>query len=263
MRASYRACVGVALMIGAAALTVSSWWRSNHGAERVLSSRLVQASAPNQGTVAQRESALEQVPSGPPSSGSEPTPGNNEDPLPGDDYHDNPIAEVLARVLANDPQLRAFEFYHHRPLLDAANTTKYHQMLSDPAVFAIVEHDLLYPAEAKPDQAGSIRRLMKIDYLREAVEWKDNPRRNELITLIAEIILTDNYPPGMGMDMRLSLSGNKKELYALLDEIAPDQAVAALRASKGTRLEQLIAHFADSLEFQKRLEANGDGAVHS
>jgi hypothetical protein len=128
-------------------------------------------------------------------------------------------------------------------------------------VFASVKHDLLYPEETKVDLAGNIKRLMKIDYLREALEWKENPERATLIALVSELILTDNFPPGMAMDMRLSLSGNKRELYELLYEMAPDRARAALQASKGTRLEKLIAYIDDSLQRRRALEASLENEV--
>jgi hypothetical protein len=178
-----------------------------------------------------------------------------------DDYDEHPLADVMHRVLANDHQLNTFMYYYNRPLLDDADKDKYHQLLSDRAVFAGVEHDLLYPEETRADKAGNVKRLMKIDYLREALQWKDNPARSELIALVKDILLTDNYPPEMTMDMRLSLSGNKQELYELLLEIAPDEAAAVLRASKGTRLEKLLAYIANNVEAGKKLAASAESQV--
>lgn len=178
-----------------------------------------------------------------------------------DDLEDNALADVLGRVLANDPQLAAFKHYHRRPLLDGSSRARYRELLSDPAVMAGVKHDLLSPEEARADQASEIKRLMKIDYLREALEWKDNPMRPALIALVSELVLTDNFPPEMGMEMRVSLSGNKRELYELLYEVAPDRAQAALRSSKGTRLEPLIAYIDRSLQSRHRLEATAETEV--
>lgn len=183
------------------------------------------------------------------------------EPSASGDYDDNPMAEVLRRVLAADPQLATFKYYHNRPLLDEGEKVKYHALLSDQSVFADVKHDLLYPQETKADQAGNIKRLMKIDYLREALEWKENPMRETLLALVAEMITTDNFPAGMTMDMRLSLSGNKVELYELLNDVAPDRATALLQSSKGTRLEQLIAYIANSIQVRKRLESQLENEV--
>jgi len=254
MNVKHRIVGGAVLTIGAA-LAVFVWSRT--GSDAAL---------PNPGQtrdrVVQRDRAPALLPPGSPAPATEPEAATDEEPKPGDDYYDNPLAEALLRVLAKDPQLKAFKYYHHRPLLDEGSLAKYHAMLSDPAVFAIVKHDLLYPAETKVDQESEFKRLMKIDYLREAAEWKENPRRDELIGLITSAILTDNYPPGMGMDMRLSLSGNKRELFALLEDVAPDQAGEILAASRGTRLEPLIAYVSESVARSKRLEAQDNGTVH-
>jgi hypothetical protein len=189
--------------------------------------------------------------------------GSNSDGTPpSDDYDDNPMANILRPLLANDVQLDTFMYYHNRPLLDKAGTAHYHEFLSDPAMLAAVKHDLLYPEETKVDVSGNIKRLMKIDYLREAVEWQDNPARGEIISQVGNMLLTDNYPDGMGMDMRLSLSGNKMELYELLSEVAPDQAAALLQSSKGTRLENLLGYIANSLQVRHQIEANLETEVH-
>lgn len=183
------------------------------------------------------------------------------DPAQGDDYEDHPLADVMHKVLANDHQLNTFMYFYNRPLLGEADQAKYHALLSDRSLFAGVEHDLLYPEETKADKPGNIKRLMKIDYLREALAWKDNPARAELIASIVRILLTDNYPPDMTMDMRLSLSGNKMELFEMLTEIAPDQAAAVVQASRGTRQERLIAYIANTLEVRKQIAANAESVV--
>ena len=172
-----------------------------------------------------------------------------------DDDSDNPLAGDIRKILANDAQLNTFMYYHRRPLLDDAALAAYHKFLADPAVLAAMKHDLLYPEEARPDQASNIKRLMKIDYLRAALEWKDNPSRETVIAATSEIITTDNYPAGMAADMKLSLSGNKMELFQLLSETAPQQLASVIVATKGTRLEPLIGHIIKSDEARKAAEA--------
>ena len=184
------------------------------------------------------------------------------DPAAADDpYADSPIGDVMHKVVDNDPQLRTFKSFYDRPLLDAESLKQYHALLSDPATLAAVEHDLLYPEEAKADQASSIKRLMKIDYLHEALDWKENPQHALVVSVVTETVLTDNYPPDMAMDMRVSLSGNKRELFQLLDEYEPDQAKLALAAAKGTRLEAMVAWIARSNDTRKQLESQLDNQV--
>lgn len=247
MKVSFGRSILVALVVAAGAAAVFFW----------LSSR-DHAGAPQSASPGNHAHA-QQVALNAPSLGSadnaQPATNPNEPP-PSDDYDDNPMANVLRPILANDVQLDTFMYYHNRPLLDEASKAHYHEFLSDPAMLAAVKHDLLYPEETKVDAAGNIKRLMKIDYLHEAVEWQDNPARGEIISQVADMLQTDNYPAGMGMDMRLSLSGNKMELYELLSEVAPDQASALLQSSKGTRLEPLLAYIANSLQVRKQIEAN-------
>ena len=242
MKVSYSSSTRAALVVAAGAVGLFFLWRSRGEAPSIPHAAGTSAPAT---AAAAPQGAAGALPAGP----------QLADEASADEYEDNPIGDILHRILANDRQLDAFMYYHHRPLLDPAAIVKFHELLSDQATFAAVKHDLLYPEETKVDQAGNIKRLMKIDYLRDALEWKENPRRDELIGLVSEIILTDNYPAGMGMDMRLSLSGNKMELYALLSEIAPDRASAALQAAKGTRLEAMVAYIASSIQERKQLEA--------
>jgi hypothetical protein len=183
------------------------------------------------------------------------------DPARPDDYEDHPLADVMHKVLASDHQLNTFMYYFNRPLLDEADKEKYHQLLADRSVYAGVEHDLLYPEETTADQASNIKRLMKIDFVREALEWKDNPQRGEMISMVKDMLLTDNYPADMAMDMRLSLSGNKMELYEMLNDMAPDQAAAILKASRGTRLEKMFDYFVTHIEAGKQIQASADSQV--
>jgi hypothetical protein len=178
-----------------------------------------------------------------------------------DPYGENPLGDVMHRVVDNDQQLHAFKAFYDRPLLDEDSLKQYHALLSDPATLAAVEHDLLYPEETKADQASSIKRLMKIDYLHEALDWKDNPQHALVVGVVRDVVLTDNYPPDMAMDMRVSLSGNKQELFQLLDEYEPAQARAMLQASKGTRLEAMVAWIASSNETRKQLETKLENQV--
>jgi hypothetical protein len=250
MKVSYGRGILAALVVAAGAVAVLFWWRHGGAAATQSSTRgnaPARAHAPDLAALRAPSSTKQ---------GAEPTNATPDEPPVSDDYDDNPLANVLRPLLANDVQLDTFMYYHNRPLLDAASNVRYHEFLSDPAMFSNVKHDLLYPEETKVSQGASIKRLMKIDYLREALEWKENPQRAELIALVEELILTDNYPAGMTMDMRLSLSGNKMELYELLSDVAPDRALAVLEASKGTRLEEMLAWIANSLQTRRQIEAS-------
>jgi hypothetical protein len=263
MKLSHRRSIQAALVVAAGAIAVFFLWRGRpHAAAPAAATPAAAALAHS--SELQRAAALQPAAPGAPrgaAASAAPSLAALTDSSRANDYEESPLGEVLQRVLSNDQQLATFKYYHNRPLLDEASKARYHGFLSDPAVFAAVRHDLLYPEEIKVDQAGNIKRLMKIDYLREALEWQENPMRRTLIALVSELILTDNFPASLGMDMRRSLSGNKMELYELLYQFAPDQANATLQASKGTRLEKLIDYIDNSLQVRRRLEASLDNEV--
>jgi hypothetical protein len=246
MKVSFRRRLSIAL-VAAAAVVVAAWaWRTSEPAQPVTATAgaATPAASPDHTPSATR----------PPMFGGTMPP--DVDP-----YGENPLGDVMHRVVDNDQQLHAFKAFYDRPLLDEDSRKQYHALLSDPATLAAVEHDLLYPEETKADQASSIKRLMKIDYLHEALDWKDNPQHALVVGVVTNVILTDNYPPAMGMDMRMSLSGNKQELFQLLDEYEPAKAKALLQASKGTRLEAMVAWIATSNETRKQLESKLENQV--
>jgi hypothetical protein len=248
MKVSFRTGLALALAVAAGALVVGWLWRTEPAPQ------LGTANLPGAATPAadhRTRSALAAIKPA--------QPGTQL--AAGDPYAENPIGDVMRRLVDSDDQLRKFKSFYDRPLLDAESRKQYHAMLSDPAMLAAVKHDLLYPEEVVADEASSIKRLMKIDYLHEALDWTENPQRDLVVGVVTETILTDNFPGDMGMDMRASLSGNKQELFQLLDQYEPAKAQAALQAAKGTRLEAMVAWIAQSNEKRKQLEANLDNQV--
>ncbi len=246
MKVSYRRGLSIALAAAAGAAVAVWAWRTSEPAQPVT------------------EAAGAATPAASPDhtrSATQPPMFAGTMPPDVDPYGENPIGDVMHRVVDNDQQLHTFKAFYDRPLLDEDSLKQYHALLSDPATLAAVEHDLLYPEETKADQASSIKRLMKIDYLHEALDWKDNPQHALVVGTVTNVILTDNYPPDMGMDMRVSLSGNKQELFQLLDQYEPTQAQAVLQASKGTRLEAMVAWIAKSNETRKQLESKLENQV--
>jgi len=244
MKVSYRRGLSIALAVAAGAVVVAWAWRTGAPAQPVTAGAATPAASPGHPRSATGQPAF---------AGAMPP---DVDP-----YADSPIGDVMHRVVDNDQQLHAFKALYDRPLLDEDSLEQYHALLSDPATLAAVEHDLLYPEETKADQTSSIKRLMKIDYLHEALDWKDNPQHALVVGVVTDVILTDNYPPDMGMDMRVSLSGNKQELFQLLDQYEPAQTLAVLEKSKGTRLEAMVAWIARSNETRKQLETKLENQV--
>jgi hypothetical protein len=180
---------------------------------------------------------------------------------PGDDYEDNILGDLLEIVLKDDKELDRYMYYHNRPLLDAPSRLQYQKLLSDPEMLAHVQEDLLYPEEKKETRVGDLKRLIDIDYLRDALDWSENPMRDTVLSHVSDILLTDNFPEDMGMDMRVSLAGNKMELYELLYDNAPERADTVVQASKGTRIEAMLTYIADALQTRRQIESHLESQI--
>lgn len=171
-----------------------------------------------------------------------------------DDEYDQ--SEVMRAVLGGDSMLSEFWGYHKQVLKDEEQREGYRALLSNPTMLAKVREDLRSPGETDQAFQRNLKQLIEIDYLREALDWEDNPRREEILGLIEELILEDTFGQGRDTGMRYSLATVKRELYELLHDHDPARARGVVEASRGSRLEELIAFIAGDLErrHQKALE---------
>jgi hypothetical protein len=175
-------------------------------------------------------------------------------PPTSDDWDDNVLGDLLRNIVDEDKNLGTFLYYYEHVLLDSESRKQYDKLLSDEQMYAEIKHDLLYPGETQETLQGNVKRMLKIDYLHEALEWDENPSRDALLDTIEQILLEDNFTDELGTDMRLSLATNKMELYALLFDKAPARAAGVVEGAKGTRLEALIDFIADSIALRRKTE---------
>lgn len=171
-----------------------------------------------------------------------------------DDEYDQ--SEVMRAVLGGESMLAKFWGHHKQVLKDEEQREGYRAFLSNPAMLAKVREDLRSPGETGQAFQRNLKQLIEIDYLREALAWEDNPRREEILGLIEELILEDTFGQGRDTGMRYSLATAKRELYELLHDHDAARARGVVEASRGSRLEGLIAFIAADLErrHQKALE---------
>lgn len=161
-----------------------------------------------------------------------------------DDAFIETLPEFVQEVVRADEALATVAYFRQHVLLSPELREEYHELLSDPEMFEKVRQDVLYPGEARETLAGNTKRLMAIDYLRDALAWDENPEREALLAMIEDMILEDNFLDELGMDMRISLATAKMELFTLLYEHAPDAAQTLVEAARGGKLERMIAYFA-------------------
>ncbi|HYO74515.1 MAG TPA: hypothetical protein VEU33_51420 [Archangium sp.] len=149
------------------------------------------------------------------------------------------------KLFKTEPKLAQFDYFREHVLLDSNGRKDYQALLADRTMYEQTRHALLHPEAAQQDSMpANVKRLMQIDYLREALAWKENPERPQLLTEVERIILEDAFGPEMAPDVKRSLAATKFELFELLYRQEPERAQALVVAARGTRLEKLLEYVA-------------------
>lgn len=161
---------------------------------------------------------------------------------------------VLRRIVANDRSFSEFAYYHDHVLLNVEQRDSYRDFLSDPEVLSKVRDDLAYPEETEESIEGNVKRLVEIDYLKEAIAWKENPERETAFAVVEDVILENNIPSDMDRGLRTSLAGNKMEMYRLLDDSDPTRAASVLERAKASDLSRLIQYISEQTALRKQTE---------
>jgi hypothetical protein len=149
------------------------------------------------------------------------------------------------RLFKTEPKLAQFDYFREHVLLDSVTREDYRKLLADKAMIEKVRNDLLHPTERKDTTETNVKRLMEIDYLREAMDWKEHPGRKDLLAEVEQIILEDSFTADMPPDVKRSLAATKLELYELYSAQAPERALALVDKARGTRVEKLLEYFAE------------------
>ncbi len=151
---------------------------------------------------------------------------------------------LLRSALADREGLQEFWRYHRAPLMSEADRDAYRDLLSDPEMHEQVRQDLLQPDEKEHASQQNLQQLITVDYLRDALAWRDNPSHADLLEMITATLLTDNFEPGQDASTRHTIGTVKMELFETLYDHAPSRAAAVVEAARGTRLEALIEFIA-------------------
>jgi hypothetical protein len=151
---------------------------------------------------------------------------------------------VKKKIFKTEPQLALFDYFREHVLLDSHGRKDYEALLAGTAMHEQTRRALLYPVDAKDTMESNVKRLMQIDYLREALAWKENPARQHLLSAVESVILEDSFSPMMPPDVKRSMVATKMELYELLFDQEPARAQALVEAARGTRLEGMLGYIA-------------------
>ncbi|ADO72734.1 hypothetical protein [Stigmatella aurantiaca] len=149
------------------------------------------------------------------------------------------------RLFKREPKLAQFDYFREHVLLDSVSRESYRKLLLDKEMLAQTRDDLLHPKDAKDTTETNVKRLMQIDYLREGMNWKENPEAEHLLATVESIILEDSFTDQMNPGVKRSIAATKMELYELLSNRDPARALALVEKARGTRLEKMLQYFAE------------------
>lgn len=149
------------------------------------------------------------------------------------------------QLFKKEPKLAQFDYFREHVLLDSVTREDYRKLLADKSMLEQTRNELLHPKDAKITMASNVKRLMQIDYLREAMDWKEHPQRTGLLDDVERIILEDTFTSEMPPDVKRALAATKMELFEILYKQDPARAQSLVEKARGTRLEQMLAFFAD------------------
>ena len=100
-----------------------------------------------------------------------------------------------------------------------------------------------------------------IDFLEEAVIWKDNPIRENVALAISDVILSETFLSATH-DARRQLVGDKIELFTILTEQTSEKAVQLLSKVQGTKLEPILNYATRRLPVPVLLTVDELAAFH-
>jgi hypothetical protein len=171
-------------------------------------------------------------------------------PLPEDDGEHGEFTTSTdifkQQLFKREPKLGEFDSFREHVLPDEAMRAAYHKLLADEGMLAQVRDDLLHPKYTKDTPETNVKRLMQIDYLRESMAWKENPKREKVLAAVESIVAEDAFSSGMALDVKRSLAATKMELYEIFSGHDIARTTALLEKAKGTRQEAMMQYFADA-----------------
>ncbi|WP_234065049.1 hypothetical protein [Myxococcus stipitatus] len=148
---------------------------------------------------------------------------------------------IRKKVLAANKDLEDYKFFEAKVLRTPAETETFQAMLSSPERLDRAFTRLTSSGETAYSSEVELERMYQVDYLEQALRWKENPERERVLDLAEKVILADNLTPSLPIELRRSLAGDKLELFGVLQSVAPERALRTTERARGTRLERLLA----------------------
>lgn len=143
-------------------------------------------------------------------------------------------------------RLDNFKSLKQKAIMTREERIDWERLLSNPDLINDAENTLLTIKPEALTRETQKERFHTLSYLEKALEWSNNPSKQEVIDVVEKVILT---PLSGDLAVRKNFVGDKMELYAMLLVTAPEKASSILANSRGTSLENILNYTAKRLTF--------------
>jgi hypothetical protein len=137
----------------------------------------------------------------------------------------------------------------YRPLKEKAVVTELeqralHALLADPARLEAAAAVLGGEAEEAHTPKTRLMRMDAVDFLAEAIAWRENPSRPLALAMARAAVLDENHHRVTSTWLKLDFVGDKLELIEVLRTEDPDslQTIATQATAHGSKNKAVLAH---------------------
>lgn len=182
---------------------------------------------------------------------SEPKPVEILQALPAKQVADSPTPASKEKPEPYKERLKRFDSFRSKVLLKDGDAMEKQRLIAHVKTIHWIESQLSNTPENGKEALGD--RLDMIDFLEEALAWKDNPARSDAIDSIERTLRVNNLQSG-SKETKQMLAGDKMELFAILAQEEPGRAKLLLERTKDKQLLGIFQYAIKRLALEKLSE---------
>ncbi len=152
------------------------------------------------------------------------------------------LALPLASRVAFPISLKKYEGFSHKALPTREEQEKIHQLLAEPSLIKESQKTLLGATEYSFSSKGQKRRMESVDFLYDALRWKENPNGDLAVRAVLAVLDRDLGALRVPRDLKRSFAGDQIELYQILLRTRRDLARKVFYKYQNHPQEALIAY---------------------
>jgi len=164
---------------------------------------------------------------------------------------------VMKRALDEHPELSQYHWLAQKVLPTVEHRRMLEEMLSDLELIEKAKLDLLASSETDYSREEEAKRMLQVEFLSDAIAWKENPEMAAIVEAIEDVLLADNISADMPDDLAQSLAGDKMDLYTQVLHSSPDHAATIAEHASGKPVDPLLTYSKDWLDSERlAMQAN-------